>query len=133
MRALIRVSERFCVTLALAVVLLLACGNVAIAELSRHSDPKDLRAYLVKLEEHIQKNPERAEAYADKAEIQSWLHDYNGALESINKAITLKPYEASFYYFRGSHVLKHLHKNRDECNDYDRAIDLGMSNAEVYL
>lgn len=133
-------TTAFCV----ALIFLVAFTPTAQAKLNGYSDPKELRAYLDRLNERIKKNPRTAAHYAAKAEIQEWLHEYDEALTSINKAIELNPKDPVSYFQRGliykglvvsgaSSPNSKLHHTTDAMNDFSLAIELGQKGAWVYV
>lgn len=56
---------------------------------------------LVHVQELIEKHPDNASLWSLQASILKGMEHYIEAINSMNKAIDLKPEEASFYWLRG--------------------------------
>jgi tetratricopeptide (TPR) repeat protein len=50
----------------------------------------------------------------------------------MNKAISLKPEQAMFYYVRGLKIYSPMNREREALKDYDMAIRLGLNKPRVY-
>jgi tetratricopeptide (TPR) repeat protein len=64
-------------------------------------------------------------AYYNRANLKILLHDYDGAIKDLTKAINTAPYFPDSYYNRGL-ILIYLHK-QEGCLDLSKAGEMGIT------
>ncbi len=76
--------------------------------------------------------PDLDEAYYLRAVSKYNLGDYRGALDDLNKSISIRPYYSYYYLYRGE-VKNKLFDLVGAREDFDKAIELKANNADAYI
>jgi tetratricopeptide (TPR) repeat protein len=79
----------------------------------------------------LEREPESAEAWNNRALSLHQLHRYDEAIATFNRAIELKPALAELYNNRGI-TLQEIGRHEDALADYDRAIELEPDYANAH-
>jgi ankyrin repeat protein len=74
--------------------------------------------------EYVKLMPNDAAGWKGRAACRFESGDYSNAKEDFNKAISLNPAEASYYYFRGQTFLK-LKQKENACADFTKGGEMG--------
>jgi len=70
--------------------------------------------------------------YASRGRCYLQLNKYQEALADLDTAITFNDSNASLLMWRGV-ALYHLDKKDEACNSWEKALEMGMQQAEIYL
>jgi tetratricopeptide (TPR) repeat protein len=93
---------------------------------------KEYNVCLKFLDVFIEKEPNLAEAYNDRANAYAGLNQHERAIPDFDKSVEINPNYAGAYYNRGNSYAK-LNKYERAIQDYDKAIELNPNLIESYV
>ena len=80
----------------------------------------------------VKLNPEDDRAYYDLANTKMAVGDFGGGLGPINKAIELKPDNASYYKMKGN-IQFRMNQPCAACKSWQKALELGDNKSQYNL
>lgn len=138
-----RINHKTLATLALATVIMTACGSVdteppELQEAKNLLSQNKLKEGLAKLNEVVKKHPDNVNALVNQAQTNVSIRDYNGAIESYSKLIELQARKKDTstppslaLSNRGACFIK-IGEYQKALDDFNQAIKVDPNQQEMY-